>query len=94
MNTQPTDQRDQDLWKQAKKRVSFRRHLAAYVIVNSFLWCMWFFTGAETDHGFPWPVFPMLGWGIGLAFDYYGAYHSPGNDAVSREYEKLKNKSR
>ena len=94
MNTQTNDQRDHDLWKQAKKRVSFRRHFAAYLIVNGFLWCLWLFSGARMHSGFPWPLFPMLGWGIGIAFAYYDAFLNPGNDAVSREYEKLKNQSR
>jgi hypothetical protein len=27
------------------------------------LWVIWLITGA----GYPWPVWPMLGWGIGVA---------------------------
>ncbi len=96
MNTNETieQEREKELWKQAKRRVGFRRHLAAYIIVNSFLWAMWLFTEPRMEDKVPWPIFPMLGWGIGLAFDYYGAYMSNGSDAVEREYEKLKNKSR
>ena len=32
----------------------------------------------------------MLGWGIGVASHYVGAYHSEGANAVEREYDKLK----
>ncbi|MFN8714027.1 MAG: 2TM domain-containing protein [Bacteroidota bacterium] len=96
MNTNNSieQEREKELWKQAKRRVGFRRHLAVFIIVNGFLWAMWLFTGPRTEDRVPWPIFPMLGWGIGLAFDYYGAYMGNGVSAIEREYEKLKNKSR
>ncbi|MCU0433935.1 MAG: 2TM domain-containing protein [Bacteroidia bacterium] len=91
--TSPLEQqREKELWKKAKRRVGFRRHLIIYLLVNTFLWCVWFFTGREHSEGFPWPVFPMLGWGIGLAFDFFGAYINNGSDAIEREYEKLKSR--
>jgi hypothetical protein len=31
----------------------------------------------------------MLGWGIGIAFHYMGAYVTPKNNSVHKEYEKL-----
>jgi hypothetical protein len=43
-----------------------------YALVNAFLVVIW----AITDlHGFFWPVFPIVGWGIGVvlnAWDVYG----------------------
>lgn len=85
-------EKDRELWKLAKKRVGFKRHLAAYVIINSFLWAMWYFT--EYRHGewggIPWPVFSTLGWGIGVMFNFLGAYVFTKHNAVEREYEKLK----
>ena len=39
-----------------------RAHLASYSSVIVFLWVIW----AVTGFGFPWPVFPMFGWGIGV----------------------------
>ena len=84
--------KDPELLKIAKKRVAFKQQAAAYVIVNTMLWIVWFLSG-QNDHDdlFPWPLWPMFGWGIGLAFQYYNAYVSR-TDAVDREYEKLKNK--
>lgn len=39
---------------------------------------------------FPWPVFPMLGWGIGLVTHYFTAYSGLDEKALAeREYEKL-----
>jgi len=85
---------DRELWYIAKKRVSFKRQLGAYVIINTMLWLLWYFTRKDAnnnDDSFPWPVWPMFGWGIGLAFAYMKAYVYPKSNAVDREHEKLKN---
>ena len=42
----------------------------------------------------PWPIWPMIGWGIGLAFHFAGAYIFPKANSVEREYEKLKNQQK
>jgi hypothetical protein len=88
------NEKDKMLWKLAKKRVEFRRHLATYVVMNGFFWALWLFTDHKHEHeGVPWPFFPMLGWGIGLAFHFLGAYGYTGSklSSVEKEYEKLKN---
>jgi hypothetical protein len=83
--------KDQELWKIAKKRVGFKRHLASYIVINSFLWLLCFFTDKNDDHvGIPWPIFPMLGWGIGLMFSFLGAYVFITYNAIEKEYDKLK----
>lgn len=83
------------LWKQAKKRVGFKGHLASYLLVNGFLWAMWYFGGSDKDDsGIPWPIFCSLGWGFGLLWHFMGAYIF--NDKVSmveKEFQKLKEKS-
>jgi hypothetical protein len=84
-------EKEQELWRLAKKRVSFKRHLAIYVITNIFFWCIWWFDGDKEDKNeFPWPVWSMLGWGIAIAIDYVKAYVTYKPDAVEKEYEKLK----
>jgi hypothetical protein len=86
-------EKDRELWRIAKKRVGFKRHFATYLIINTMFWFLWYFTEREVkDNDFPWPVWPMLGWGIGLAFNYLEAYVFVKRDAVEREYEKLKGK--
>ena len=40
-----------------------------YLAVIALLWLVWLVTGA----GYPWPVWPMLGWGIGVV-----GHHRPG----------------
>lgn len=87
------ENQDDQLWRIAKKRVKFKRHLATYLIVNGFLWALWWFTQekSEMEYEMPWPAWSSLGWGIGLAFSYYGAYHDNRDDDIIKEYQKLKN---
>jgi hypothetical protein len=86
--------RDPQLWAIAQKRASFKYHLAVYVVINIFFWVLWYFSGARIEEraNWPWPVWPMFGWGIGLVFHYLGAYVFPRDNSVEREYDKLKQK--
>jgi len=65
----------------AEARYGFRWHLAIYIIVNLGLVAIWYYTGA----GFPWPIFPILFWGLGLLGHYWGAYHTTGGGWIERE---------
>jgi hypothetical protein len=53
----------------ARKRIEARRALAShaivYLVVNTFLVAVWWFTGA----GYFWPAWVIGGWGIGLALN-------------------------
>ena len=66
--------KDPILWGIAHKRASFKKHLASYLTVNTFLWALWYFT--DNSHGInlksntPWPLWTTLGWGIGIAGHY------------------------
>jgi|1185.fasta_scaffold11050_4 hypothetical protein len=71
-----------------RKKQEFRTHLFVYVVVNAALIVMWAVTGA---HSF-WPIFPMLGWGIGLIFhaqDVYGR-REISEEEIRREMEHLR----
>jgi len=78
---------DRDLWRIATKRAAFKKHFAVYVITNAFLWAIWFFTNRN---GYPWPIWPTLGWGLGVAINYANAYLFSGKSLVNKEYEALK----
>ena len=88
-------QRDEQLWQIAKKRAGFQRSLVSYFVINGLLWFIWWFTAGRRgiNREMPWPVWSMLGWGIGLLFQYLNAYGGGKQDLVEKEYEKLKNKS-
>ena len=87
------NEKDAQLWEIAKKRASFKYHVASYIVFNAFFWVIWAFTGKhgyhDKDYGFPWPVWPMMGWGIGLLFQFLGAYVFHGQNSAEKEYEKL-----
>lgn len=86
-----TQQRDERLWRIAKARAAFKSHLITYLVVNAGLWALWFITDRNGGNGAPWPIWPALGWGIGLAFHYFNAYHSDPYGDTLKEYEKLQN---
>ena len=81
--------KDSQLWEIAHQRASFKRHLFTYLIMNIFFWVVWYLSGGYDVNSFPWPVWPMIGWGIGIAFHYVNAYVLPKSNATEREYEKL-----
>jgi len=84
--------REEELREQAisrlKKKRDFRSHVFIYVAVNAMLIVIW----AIASGGFFWPIFPMLGWGIGVAanaWDVYGR-RPLSEDAIQREAERLR----
>jgi hypothetical protein len=84
---------DEQIYEEAKKRVEEKRdfliHLIAYIVVNAVLVLVWAFT----SRGFPWFIFPLGGWGIGLFFHFMGVFVFPGmsnRDAIEREAEKIR----
>ncbi len=82
---------DQQLWAIARSRAKFKRSLGSYSIVIPFLWVIWFLTSQDKDiNRIPWPIWPMLGWGIGLAIQYLKAYVIEVGSLEQREYDKLK----
>jgi Domain of unknown function (DUF1707)/2TM domain len=45
------------------RRLALDPAVRTYLAVIALLWLIWLFTGA----GYPWPIWPMLGWGLGVA---------------------------
>lgn len=88
----PEEMRDELLWKMAKKRAGFKWSFLMYILVNTMLIGIWYFTSSGDENHF-WPIWPILGWGLGIAIQYFEAYQSNNFFSVQNEYEKLKNKS-
>ncbi len=85
-------QTDEQLRAQAEKRVgariAFHRHLASYLIINAFIILIWLIV-ALTSGGsawWPWFIFPVVGWGIGLAFHAVNTY---GASAGGARHDKM-----
>jgi len=75
------------------RRREFFAHLSSYLIVNGALVAVWLILGFTGGFWFPWPLFPMAGWGIGLAFHAWAAFGPPSRpideEAIAREVERL-----
>ena len=75
--------------KRLKAKRDFAGHLLAYVTVNAMLVGIWYVTGAH----FFWPIFPIMGWGIGVFFNAYDVYSPPpGPERVQAEMERLRHR--
>ena len=80
------DDRRERAIRRLKAKGEFKVHLLAYVLVNAFLVVIWAVSGAD----FFWPVFPILGWGIGLVFHAWDVYgNEPSEEKIRREMDKL-----
>ena len=75
-----------DLRQRAEARVAareeFRIHAVVYLLVNALLIAVWAFNRADIAN--PWPLYSILGWGIGLFAHWYSTY---GRDETHREAE-------
>ena len=79
------DLRERALVSLRKKR-EFLSHLLLYLIVNAFLVGIWAMTGG----GYFWPIWSILGWGIGVFFHGWDVYaRPPSEERVRREMDRL-----
>jgi hypothetical protein len=75
-----------------KKRAEFQTHARVFALVNGLHVAIWAVTGA----GFFWPIFPLLGWSIGLAFHARNAFRlsqarpAPTEDQIRQEMDALR----
>lgn len=69
--------------KRLEKRRDFGAHAVAYVVINLMLIGIWAVSGG----GYFWPVWVLLGWGVGLVMNAYDVYfRKPITDAdIDRE---------
>lgn len=77
--------------KRLKKRRDFYGHILVYSLVNTFLVVIWWVTSPD---GFFWPVFPIVGWGIGVVMNAWDVYYSEDLDEekIAREMRHLASK--
>jgi protein-S-isoprenylcysteine O-methyltransferase Ste14 len=71
--------------KRLKARRGFTAHAAVYVMVNILLVVVWAISGM---HNF-WPIWVIVGWGIGLVMHAWAVYFQPITEAdIRREMER------
>lgn len=85
---------EQDLRRQAERRadmkLGFRSHLIAYLLVNAGLVAI---NLIQTPGGYFWAIWPIFGWGLGLAAHWVAVYHFAGDlreRAVDAELKRLR----
>lgn len=80
--------------KRLKAKREFRSHLVSYTLVNLGLVGIWLVTAINTGAWFPWFVFPVIGWGIGIGFHAWAAYGPPPTGPtqaqIQREIDRLR----
>jgi hypothetical protein len=69
------------------KRRDFYTHLLVFTLVNGFIVAIW----AVTGHGFFWPIFPIVGWGIGLVMNAWDVLRDEDFDEeqIQREIRRI-----
>ena len=78
----------------ARAKLRFYIHLIVYVCVNVLLFAVWYFTLGPS--GFPWFIFPLIGWGIALVIHAVAAFYGKSMEGsmedrmTERELAKLK----
>lgn len=70
--------------KRLKKRRDFHGHVLIYTLVNAFLVVIWAVTSPD---GFFWPIFPIVGWGIGVIMNAWDVYFAEDFDEEDIERE-------
>ena len=83
--TEQNDKRGAAIKRLRAKR-GFKIHVAIYLLVNALIVVVWASSGAA----YFWPIWAMLGWGIGLAFHGWSVYFQKriSEDDIRREMER------
>jgi hypothetical protein len=84
---QPDDLRKLAITQLRKKR-GLQAHIIVYLSVNLLLVAIWYVSG----RGYFWPVFPILGWGIGVVFNIWDVYvpDRMTEERIQQEIRRLK----
>lgn len=71
-----------------RAKSAFATHLTTYLLVNAMLIVIWAVSGG----GAFWPLWPLLGWGIGIALHARLTYgqHQPNEERIQREMDRLR----
>jgi len=90
-----TGMSEEEIYRKAREKVEEKKgfyvHFIVYIVVNIILVIIWWATGA----GFPWFIFPLGGWGIGILFHFLGVFvfsrqTSWERREIEKEVERLK----
>ena len=88
---------DEEIRTMARKRVEAKKgffiHLGIYVVVNIFLFLIWFFV-AGGPGSYPWFLWVIFGWGIGVAANaiavFVGSRGGWEQNEIQKEIDRIK----
>ena len=89
------DSQIQEARKRVKKLKSFYSNLVSWIVFSIFF----IFLNLFTSRGYFWAIFPILGWGIGVAFQAFDVFGLPGfgknweEKALQKEIDRIKYKN-
>jgi hypothetical protein len=69
ISIQQYEQAEREITREEQRR-GFRIHATVYALVNTLLIAINLYLITQTSEDFVWFVFPLVGWGIGLAMHY------------------------
>ncbi len=86
MAAETTDKQREAAIERLKAKRAFQGNIGSFVVVNLLLVGIWAVSGA----GFFWPIFVILGWGVGLALHAWQVYgrHQITEAEVAREMQR------
>jgi hypothetical protein len=95
---EPGDQLSTEAVRRIKARRDFHTHLLAYGAVNALLFLIWLTTAITAGARFPWFIFPLMGWGVGVGAHAWAVYGSPSqpitDEAITQEIERMRRERR
>lgn len=91
MPAPPDDELRKKAEKRVKERIALLSHIGTYVVINAFLVVIWALSGA----GYPWFLWVMAGWGVGLAINIFAYFAGSRGEAakdrmLQKEMEKIR----
>ncbi|MDJ0497338.1 MAG: 2TM domain-containing protein [Acidimicrobiia bacterium] len=84
-----TDDQRQRAIRRIRAKRGFWVHASIYLAVIAFLFLIWAMTSAT----YPWPLWPMLGWGIGVIAHAASVYIRPAEITEERIQRELQGRS-
>ena len=84
-----TEERRQQAIRRIRAKREFQVHFAVYLAVNALLVVIWAMTSAESF----WPIWPLLGWGIGVAAHAASVYFRPAEISEAQIDRELQGRS-
>ena len=91
------EERNDKLWKLAKKRANTKRNGLIYLTIVIFLWIVWLSNNSfqfGSNMIYAWPKWPTLALSIAFIFEYIDAYYHDNDLLIEKEYNKLINKNK